>query len=106
MIVRWGQLVVYIQVKKNKQSSMKEKSLWLTDGKTNYIAVWKLTLETDGNACYSSKYSILTDMNLGRKKTLTEQPQYVVLLSFLPALQWSVPYSHSLMPLCVPVTRL
>ncbi len=51
--------MVHIQVKnRNKQSSMKIKSPWPTDGLTNYIAGWKQTLEPDSNAIFSAKYSI------------------------------------------------
>ena len=48
MIFRWSQLVVHIQGKKNKLIG-KRKSPGPTDGITNYIAGWKVTLEPDGN---------------------------------------------------------
>ena len=50
MIVRWSQLVVHIQGKTiHKYSEIKVKILRPTDGITNYIAGWKLTLEPNGN---------------------------------------------------------
>ncbi len=82
MIVRWSQLVVHIHRKNELTATDKRKALGPTDGVTNYRASWKLTSEPDDNA-FLAQSALLKSLTLilGQEKTLTDQPQYVVVLS-------------------------